>query len=132
MEGFEAQAVLLPQWVQIWMNVLVTSVMICIMITLAFPGARKTGLIALVLTIMAFGSTIWLHGQFGMVRLLGLGHIVFWTPLVVVIAMRLRRGAVPIFPKIALSVMALVIVAALVFDYFDLFRWIAGERGSIV
>lgn len=130
--SFEEQAALLPQWVQIWMNVLVVLAPLCILVMLIFKATRKPGFVALVLTVLAFGSTILLHGQMGMVRLLGLGHVVFWTPLVIYLFRWQRQNTAPVLPRLAVIVLIVMIVAALVFDYYDVIRWIAGERASIV
>ena len=130
--SFEEQAALLPLWVQIWMNVLVTVVPLCIIIMIVFRETRRAGLWALGLTVLSFVGTVLLHRQLGMVRLLGLSHVVFWTPLVVIMIRRIREGISGLVPRLAAVLAVAIIVAALIFDYADVARWLLGERGSIV
>jgi len=69
-----------------------------------------------------------LFEQVGYVRLLGLPHVVFWTPLVIYLVMtwRQHRG------KGLFSAYIMVLIAtntiSLVIDYIDVIRYLLGER----
>ena len=65
---------------------------------------------------------------FGFVRLLGLGHILPWAPMVVWLWTRLPpTGAAGAFGKWLLLVIALDTLS-LVIDFVDVVRYIAGDR----
>lgn len=130
--SFEEQALLLPQWVQYWINFIVVVPILVFLILLFGKMTRKDALIVLLLTVPAFAGTIILHAQFGMVRLLGLGHVVFWTPLAWYLFKRLRKNPPPPVFRIAMTILLVTIVVALIFDYADVVRWLLGERDSVV
>ena len=130
--SFEEQAVLLPHWVQVWMNVLVAVPVISVIVLLFNSATRRDALVVFVLTALAFGSTLFLHSQMGMVRLLGLGHVLFWTPLAIYLFSRTKRDFLPLPGRVVMGILLVTIAAALVFDYYDVLRWLMGEQESIV
>jgi hypothetical protein len=70
-----------------------------------------------------------LYSQIGYSRLLGLAHVIFWTPVLVYLVRRhaqWRVGQTLSGKWIVLSVMVLTV--SLAFDYTDVIRWILGER----
>jgi hypothetical protein len=71
----------------------------------------------------------WVYNKFGYVKLLGLPHIIFWTPLVYYLLKTLKRGDVPVWPTRIISVILAVFVVSLVFDYVDVIRYLFGNRG---
>ncbi len=74
--------------------------------------------------------------QRGLTRLLGIGHLIPWVPLVVYLTLRLTSGlAGPQltwssnphrFAYVALLLSAVLVCLAL--DAYDLYRWLRGER----
>ncbi len=70
-----------------------------------------------------------LFAQFGWVRLLGFGHIPFWTPLAVYLWRRrtaiLDTGGVF---RIWADTLLVTISLSLVADYLDVIRYFAGDR----
>ena len=75
---------------------------------------------------------VWMHSQMGMVRLLGIAHVILWTPFVIYLWKRLRTNPPAKIYTIVLWVLMLTFSAALVFDCYDVFRWLIGERAPIV
>lgn len=73
-----------------------------------------------------------LYAQVGFVRLLGLPYIVVWTPLVIFLFSRLRKGELHPIARIALSIFATTIAISLIFDYGDGVRYLLGERGFML
>ena len=67
--------------------------------------------------------------EFGYVRLLGLSHIIWWTPLVIYLLR--RRKEIDRATWFGKWVVALFVTncASLVIDYIDVIRYIAGDRG---
>ncbi|MBI3435590.1 MAG: hypothetical protein HY056_11010 [Proteobacteria bacterium] len=78
----------------------------------------------------ALGAVLGL--SLGLVRLLGLSHVIFWTPMLIVVARAIpsltRNSALGIWAR----VFALTILLSLVLDYIDVARYILGERGPLV
>lgn len=70
-----------------------------------------------------------LFAQVGYVRLLGLAHVVWWTPLVVYLWR--RRGSFPGATPFGVWVRLLLATnaASLVIDYADVARYLLGDRG---
>lgn len=130
--SFDEQALLLPQWVQIWMNAIGIILIGSLIIFLFSKSTRKDALIVFLFSVPSIAGVMFLHSQMGMVRLIGLGHVIFWTPLLVYLIRRLRNDPPPRFFAIVMVILTAMIAIALAFDYLDVIRWILGERESIV
>ena len=81
------------------------------------------------LSIFVLPSMLLLYHYFGYSRILGLSHIVFWTPAVVYLlkirpTWRVRETWLGKWIVVTLAVMLI----SLAFDYVDLVRWLMGER----
>ncbi len=132
MEAFDADAQLLPMWVQHWMNFIG---IVLILSTLAFlfrKDTRMLGVYQLVSIVFTAVTIMWMHSQMGMVRLLGISHIIVWTPLVIYLWQRVRNNPPGPVYRVIMWVTLLTLVATLAFDYYDVFRYIMGERAPIV
>ncbi len=83
-------------------------------------------------TLLGIGMTIVIYGQFGFTRILGVGSILFWTPTLFYMASLQGTSAVAKtwFGR-WLWLAILVMGAALALDYYDLARYLMGERGVI-
>jgi len=75
---------------------------------------------------------LWIHSTLGFVKLLGLGHVLFWTPVVILIWRKLSTTSLPVLFKAVLWILMLTMVAALAFDYVDVLRWVFGNRAPSV
>lgn len=123
----EAMA-LQPMWVQIWLNVLFLGAFVLPLGFLVWRQSRMAGALTLAASVLAGLAITWMYGQMGYVKLLGLPHIVFWTPLAVYLWRQIRRPDMPAWPRRLMGVTLAVIVISLMFDYVDVARWILGER----
>ncbi len=74
---------------------------------------------------------MWLVSQLGYVRLLGLPHIVVWTPLVVFLLRQSRRAEMPAMARHILYVIVAAMIISLAFDYVDVARYLMGERTPV-
>ena len=117
-----------PLWVEIWVNVMVAVLALAI----PFSFARSEARWILLGTVLGMAGTIVAYSQFGFTRILGIGHILFWTPtLVYMLGLRGRRvGQHTLFGKWVFAAI-FVMGASLAFDYVDLLRWLLGERDPI-
>lgn len=116
-----------PAWVQMWLNVLLFGAFILPVSLFIWRQTRLTALITLVASGLAAASIIWMYGQLGYVRLLGLPHIVLWTPLVIYLLAQSRRAEIPNAPKWIIRTIGAVITVSLAFDYIDVARYFMGN-----
>ncbi|MEO1000023.1 MAG: hypothetical protein AAFW69_05390 [Pseudomonadota bacterium] len=122
----------LPYWVRVWVGILSVVVMAVPVILLIWRETRVMGIVILAANVVMSLTMQALYGEAGFVRLLGLPHLVFWTPLLVWAVLRLRRGIAAPVPRVAIGVFAAVVAVSLAFDTVDVARWLLGERAPIV
>ena len=117
-----------PLWVVVWVNFMVAILALAIPFSFSYREARWILLGA----VLGMIGTIVTYSLFGFTRLLGLGHIIFWTPtLIYMITVRgWKTYAETLFSR-WLIVAAFVIGISLAFDVVDLLRWVLGERAPI-
>ncbi len=114
-----------PQWISLWVNFM------GLVFALALPFAlfRAEARWMLLVMLLTFPTMMWLYSQVGYVRLLGLPHVVFWTPLVIYLWRRREKWRVreTIAGKWILLLFATMLVS-LAFDYTDVARYLLGDR----
>lgn len=120
-----------PVWLQAWVLTLVLTHLIAIV----FVVTREHGNwrmrlepIAILASFVIAGAFMsWLYEAVGYVRLLGVAHLVFWTPAFVWIFVRRRAvGTHSIFGKYLLVYLAIAGVS-LVVDVVDVVRYLIGD-----
>ncbi len=120
-----------PFWLKSWMYLLGATNLVAVF----FLAKRVAGkwrprweALAILIGFLAAGAFMeWLYEQYGYVRLLGLAHLVFWTPVYVWIFGRRRElvGAYAIFGKYILFYL-LMNGISLVIDLIDVIRYFTG------
>lgn len=125
-----------PLWIQwwiMWMTIINLAVVLFVVRwsdgRIRFGHIEAYAIIAAIVAIAIFMH--WLFHEFGYVRLLGLGHIPFWTPLAIFIIARLDLHPIRSVFGIYLRIFLATIVVSLVFDYTDVARWLMGERAPM-
>ncbi|MEM7327294.1 MAG: hypothetical protein AAF437_01065 [Pseudomonadota bacterium] len=117
-----------PTWVIIWVNAMVLILALAIPFSFSYREARWI-LLGVVLGMI---GTIVAYSMFGFTRLLGLGHILFWTPtLIYIITVRGWKTYHKTLFSRWLILAAVIIGISLAFDVIDLLRWGLGERAPI-
>lgn len=127
-ERFAADVAAQPQWLQVWGNIL-GPVTLLSMVLFLF---RRNLIPVALLTFLVLPSMLLLYHYFGYSRILGLAHIVFWTPAVVYL-LRIRpswRAKETWLGKWIIIALAVMLIS-LAFDYVDLARWLMGDRGRV-
>ncbi len=112
----------LPLWVKVWTGLLST----VNMASLAFISQPSGGIIA-TLVFSGIGlSMIAAIYSGGLSRLVGLGHVIAWIPLIVILVFTppLATGAHNAY----LTLLLVINTVSLVFDINDFRLWLAGER----
>ncbi|MEO9819235.1 MAG: hypothetical protein ABJQ34_21825 [Paracoccaceae bacterium] len=117
-----------PAWIGLWLNVLLLCAFILPVTLVIWKQTRLAGIVTVVASVVAAFATGMLYNQVGYVKLLGLPHIIFWTPLVFFLVTVWRKPDLPKIPKVILTVVMGAILISLAFDYVDLLRYLLGER----
>lgn len=94
--------------------------------------SRPEGKMALIAMMGAMLVMHFIYKTRGFVRLLGLGHIIFWTPFLLFSLWRLQTSALPEDFKIWLILVSILNGASLVIDFWDIWRYLNGERSEIL
>lgn len=117
-----------PTWVVVWVNLMLG----LLAPVVAFSFSHREARWMLLGILLGMAGTLVAYAVFGFTRLLGIGHILFWTPTLIYIITVRGRGYYEktLFSKWMLLA-AFVIGASLAFDVIDLLRWVLGERGPI-
>ena len=120
-----------PVWLQGWVAVLVAVHLPAI----AFAVGREAGRwrlrsepIAILVDFAVAGVAMdWLYGQVGYVRLLGLAHLIGWTPAFVWVLSRRRTiESGSLFSK-WVSIYLIIAGTSLVIDFVDVIRYLLGD-----
>lgn len=117
-----------PAWVGLWLRVLLLCAFILPVSLVIWKQTRLAGIITVFASVAAGFVTAQLYGFVGYVKLLGLPHIIFWTPLIFFLITVWRKPDLPKIPKLILTLVMSVILISLAFDYVDLLRYVLGER----
>ena len=128
----EAMAAHGPDWLGIWMPVLFGGAFILPLALLIWKPTRLAAILTVLASFLGALSTNVLYSKIGYVKLLGLPHILFWTPLLIYLFTLLRKPAVEKVPTVILSVVSIVILISLAFDYTDVIKYLLGDRAAAV
>jgi hypothetical protein len=126
MNAWQADVARQPQWVQHWLDIMV---IVLGGFSLVFSFVRVEARWVLAGFLLGAATLLGLYSQIGYSRLLGLAHVIFWTPVLIYLLRRRAQWRVKetLSGKwIVLAVMILTI--SLVFDYTDVIRWVFGAR----
>jgi hypothetical protein len=116
-----------PLWLQLWLNWLLFGAFILPLTLLIWRPTRLAGIAAIVASVIAAVSMMQMYEHMGYVKLLGLPHIIVWTPLAIYLFRLLRTDLPNIARGVALVILATLLVS-LAFDYTDALRYLLGER----
>lgn len=117
-----------PQWVQIWLNILLLGAFVLPAVLLIWRQTRVAGIVSLIVSATAAYGVVWLYDRMGYVKLLGLPHLFLWTPLVIYLIGQFRRDDLPQIPRVLLGAVIATLLISLAFDFSDVIRYILGER----
>jgi len=130
--SFEEALATQPTWLRLWVLWMGVTIMVTFVALLFSKVTRSDALVIFITNVSVFLSMMWLHSQVGFVRLLGLVHVVFWTPLAFYLYGRLKNPAIDYPFRQIISVLLVTMLISLAFDYTDVVCYLLGERGSMV
>lgn len=128
---FNEAMALQPMWLQIWLNVLLLGAFVLPLSFLFWRQSRIAGVVTLAAALIAAFAIMWMYDQLGYVKLLGLPHVILWTPVAVYLWRQIRRADMPVWPRRLMSVSLVIMAISLAFDYVDVARWVLGERTAM-
>jgi hypothetical protein len=102
-------------------------------LVLIFSKATRLDAVIVFLTNLAmFVGMAWIYEQMGYVRMMGIVHVILWTPLFIYLFLRAKNGEMPLLCRLIMWMFAATLAVSLVFDYTDVVRYLLGERDSMI
>jgi uncharacterized membrane protein YeaQ/YmgE (transglycosylase-associated protein family) len=129
--SFEQAVAQQPMWIQVWLYWLMFGAFVLPLALFIWRQSRIAAVASIVAGLLSGVLTNWIFEQYGYVKLLGLGHIPFWTPLAIYLFLQIRRGDMPMWPKRIMVIVLATLLISLAFDYVDVLRYILGERAPL-
>jgi len=129
---FEQALATQPQWVQWWTTWMGIVILLTIVALLFSKATWRDAAIVLASSVVIFFAMTWLYNQLGLVRLLGIVHVVIWTPLAVYFWKRLKSPDIRSPFRQIIWLFLVTIAISLAFDYVDVARYLLGEQGTMV
>lgn len=117
-----------PLWVQYWLYILVFCIVVLPLTLLIWKQTRLTAVVTIAASILAGIGVSRLYDRLGYVKLLGLPHLILWTPLAWYMWRQIKREDMPVWPRRIMMIVLAVFILSLVFDYVDVARYLLGER----
>jgi len=120
-----------PAWIGYWLNWLLFGAFILPVSLLIWRQSRVAAIVTVVASVAGAFGTNWLYTKMGYVKLLGLPHIIVWTPLAIYLFGQIRRADMPKWPRWIIGVVLASILISLAFDYTDAMRYLLGEKSPL-
>jgi hypothetical protein len=117
----------MPLWVKLWLvalNAVFLGALTFVPSTLA-----RVVLIAYVASGPLMLAFAFFQG--GLSRIMGIGHLIPWTPLAIWLPLHMASGSMGGGAQVYSAVLILVCTICLAFDACDVWRWMRGERAVI-
>ena len=119
-------------WLLYWFYWLGWSIVLTPVILAFSKATRRDALIVALANIAVVVSMGRLYDQIGYVRLLGIVHVILWTPLFVYLLRRAWRGEMGLGFRVVIWLFVVSLGISLAFDYIDVVRYLLGQRESMI
>lgn len=116
-----------PLWVVIWIMIMVGLHIAAI--AFAIKDWRPRIMIIVMLANMIFMSALF--NKFGYTRILGLSHVIFWTPLLAYLWKTRKHHPERLWTGRFVKLAMIIIFISLLFDYSDVVRYVLGDRAIV-
>jgi asparagine N-glycosylation enzyme membrane subunit Stt3 len=117
-----------PLWVQYWNYFMVFCIVLVPLSLLIWKQSRFTSVIVVAASLLAGVGVFRIFDALGYVKLLGLPHVIVWTPLVWFLFRQIKRNDMPVWPRRIILLVLAVFLVSLSFDYVDVLRYVLGEN----
>ena len=128
----EAMFTLASGWQTVWLYWMSFAIIVTPLVLVFSKATRRDAVIVLLTNIAMLVGMGWVYEQMGYVRLLGIVHVILWTPLFVYLFLRAKNGEMPLLCRLAIWMFVATLAVSLVFDYTDAARYLLGERDSMI
>ena len=115
-----------------WLYWMSFALVVPILIMLVYRETRRDAVIATVANILMLWGMSTIYDLMGFVRLMGIVHVITWTPLFIYLFLRLKNGDIPMLGRVSMIILMATIGVSLIFDYTDTIRYILGDRESMI
>lgn len=118
----------LPLWVKVWLFAL-NAVFLATPVFLSWADSS-----VILIAYVACGPLLLAFAVFagGLSRIMGIGHLVPWVPLLGWLVYWLAVAVAAPFTLIYVSLLSVMIAVCLAMDIYDILRWLRGERGILL
>jgi len=116
-----------PTWLVIWLMIL--GGVHILAVPLAFKDWRPRMMVIVMLLNLVFMSALF-H-RYGYTRILGLSHVIFWTPLLAYLWKTRNAHPERIWTGWFVRVAMVVLLTSLIIDYADVVRYLLGDRAIV-
>ena len=131
-ESLVVAAAMEPAWLRWWFRALLFSNLAAIFFILHKVQGKwrvRPESTAILLSFVAVGIMMnWMYAKVGYVRLLGLPHLIFWTPIYFWMLSKFRRDTYTGPFRYYVFFYLVIIGASLVIDTSDLIRYLLGDH----
>ena len=128
----EAMFTLANGWMTVWLYWMSFAIIVTPLVLVFSKATRLDAAIVLLTNIAMLIGMGWLYEQMGYVRLMGIVHVILWTPLFIYLFRRAKNGEMPLLCRLTIWMFAATLAVSLVFDYTDFVRYLLGERDSMI
>ena len=128
----EAMFTLASGWQTVWLYWMSFAIIVTPLVLVFSKATRRDAVIVFLTNIAMLVGMGWVYEQMGYVRLLGIVHVILWTPLFVYLFLRAKNGEMPLLCRLVIWMFVATLAVSLVFDYTDVARYLLGERDSMI
>jgi len=128
----EAMFTLASGWQTVWLYWMSFAITVTPLVLVFSKATRRDAVIVFLTNIAMLVGMGWVYEQMGYVRLLGIVHVILWTPLFVYLFLRAKNGEMPLLCRLVIWMFVATLAVSLVFDYTDVARYLLGERDSMI
>jgi hypothetical protein len=116
----------------VWLYWMSFAIIVTPLVLIFSKVTRLDAVIVLLTNIAMLVGMGWVYEQMGYVRLMGIVHVILWTPLFVYLFLRAKKGEMPLLCRLVIWMFVATLAVSLVFDYTDVARYLLGERDSMI
>ena len=116
----------------VWLYWMSFAIIVTPLVLVFSKATRLDAVIVLLTNIAMLVGMSWIYDLMGYVRLMGIVHVILWTPLFVYLFLRAKKGEMPLLCRLVIWMFAATLAVSLVFDYTDAVRYLLGERASMI
>jgi len=128
----EAMFTLASGWMVVWLYWMSFAIIVTPTVLVFSKATRLDAVIVFLTNLAMFVGMAWIYEQMGYVRMMGIVHVILWTPLFIYLFLRAKKGEMPLLCRLAIWMFVATLAVSLVFDYTDVARYLLGERDSMI